>query len=467
LQLLFLEDTAVDAFLASSFGTCVMTLWPGGLSAPSWHNFTSVASGWALACGRQTITHSLGGSGAAQVKQFSRSYALLGGALYQRRYPLWAQVIRCGASLVPTDTVIDVRLDDATLKKTGRPIQGAAHYRNGAGTARQAYRTLWGMHLGWAIMRLPFQVWPGHHLSRPMGLARSLKETLADKLKVPYRSRRALARRIVDHVAAALPPRAMRVATDGGSATQVFFRALPPNVAVVGRFVLTAKLDHPPPTRVKGQRGAPRTRGDVIGSPKTLATPAPAWHPPPQEVGAFLQSWVGIGPSVFPGRLLRVVVVWRPHLEGPTKSNGRKAFGRLKPLEAFFSTDVSLSAHTILETYDDRWARAIAIRDGHASYGRAQDQGRKCEHLVGANTVRCLLAAARTLWFIVTSEQPVDVELQRLRPGYRHKVAPSQLDVAWACREVLQEAGIFPIPRFFIAVADNQQEIDKPKPIAA
>jgi len=426
-----------------------------------------LAYGWALAWGRQTITHYLWSSGAAPVKHFSRYDAFVGGALYQRRYQLWAQVIRCGASLVPTDTIIDVRLDDATMKKTGRHIQGAAHYRNGAGTARQEYRTLWGIHLVWAIMRIPLQVWPGHHLSLPIGLELYLKETLANKLQVPYRSRSALARRIVDHVAAALPTRAIRVATDGGYATQVFLRALPTNVAVVGRFLLTAKLYHPPPTRVKGQRGAPRKRGDVIGSPKTLATPSPAWHPHPQEAGAFIQSWVGIWHSVLPGRLLRVVVVWRPHLEGPNTSNGRKAFGRLKPLEAFFSTDVSLSSHTILETYEDRWAIEIDIRDGHAYYGIAQDQCRKFEHIVGANTLRLLLAAARTLWFIVTSEQHADVELQRLRPWYRHKVAPSQLDVAWACREVLQEAGIFPIPRFFIAVAENQQEIDKPKPIAA
>ena len=72
LQLIFMEDTAVDAFLTSSFGTVVMTLWPGVLSAPSWHNFTSLAYGGALACGRQTITTSLWGSGAAQVKHCSR-----------------------------------------------------------------------------------------------------------------------------------------------------------------------------------------------------------------------------------------------------------------------------------------------------------------------------------------------------------------------------------------------------------
>jgi hypothetical protein len=62
----------VDTFLTSSFGTFVMTLWHGVLSAPSWHTFTSLAYGWVLASGRQTITASLWGSGATQVKHFSR-----------------------------------------------------------------------------------------------------------------------------------------------------------------------------------------------------------------------------------------------------------------------------------------------------------------------------------------------------------------------------------------------------------
>jgi hypothetical protein len=339
LQLLFLEDTAVDAFLTSSFGTSVMTLWHGVLSAPSWHNFTYLAYGWTLACGRQTITAYLWGSGAAQVKHFSRYYAFLGGALCQCRYQLWARVIRGGASLVPVDAVIEVRLDDATMKKTGRHIQGADHYRNGAGTARQEYRTLWGINLVWAIMRIPLQRWPGHHLSLPIGLELYLKAPLAATLKRPYRSRSALARRIVDHVAATLPTRAIRVATDGGYATQAFLRALPPNVDVVGRFLLTAKLYHLPPPRGKGQRGAPRKKGDLIGSPKTLATSSPAWHPHPQEAATFLQSWVGIWHSVLPGRPIRVVVVWRPHLQGTTALHSPKALGRLKPLEAFFSTE--------------------------------------------------------------------------------------------------------------------------------
>jgi len=70
-----MEDTAVDAFLTSSFGICVMTLWHGVLSAPSWHNFPSLASGWVLASGRQTITTYLWQSGAAQVKHCARDDA--------------------------------------------------------------------------------------------------------------------------------------------------------------------------------------------------------------------------------------------------------------------------------------------------------------------------------------------------------------------------------------------------------
>jgi hypothetical protein len=455
-----MEDKAVDAFLTSSFGAFVMTLWRGILSTPSWQNFTYLAYGWTLACGRQTITNYLWGSGAAQVKHFSRYYAFLGRALYQRRSTLWARVIAFGASLVPAHASIAIRLDDAVMKKNGRHIQGAAYYRNGAGTARQEYRTLWGLNFVWAIMRIPLQRWPGHSLSLPIGLELYLKAPLAKTLKVPYRSRSALARRIVDQVATTLPTRAIHVATDGGYATQAFLRNLPPNVDVVGRFLLTAKLSQPPPPRGQGRRGAPRKKGDVIGSPKTLATPSSAWRPHPQETGALIQSWVGMWHSVLPGRLIRVVVVWRPHLVGYPKPQGQKAFGHLKPLEAFFSTDVSLSPHALLETYADRWAMEIAIRDSHAYYGVAQDQCRRFPPIVGANTFRLLMAAARTLWFIVTSEQQTDVSLQRFRPWYRHKVAPSQFDVAWACRASLQEVGIFPIPRFFTAVAKNQPELD-------
>src|SRR4051794_2447245 len=50
------EDIAVDPFVHSSFGTVIMALFQGLFTVPSWHTFTALACGWALATDRHTIT---------------------------------------------------------------------------------------------------------------------------------------------------------------------------------------------------------------------------------------------------------------------------------------------------------------------------------------------------------------------------------------------------------------------------
>jgi hypothetical protein len=77
------------------------------------------------------------------------------------------------------------------------------------------------------------------------------------------------------------------------------------------------------------------------------------------------------------------------------------------------------------------------------------------------------MAAARTRWFIEQVERGTAVPLGRYRPWYRQKVAPSQLDVAEACREALHEAGIFPISRFTPERAENDEEPEHALPLAA
>ena len=109
----------------------------------------------------------------------------------------------------------------------------------------------------------------------------------------------------------------------------------------------------------------------------------------------------------------------------------------------------------------------IAIRDTNAFDGLGRDQCRKRQRIVGANTFRLVMAAARTLWCIAQVECGTTVNLCCYRPWYRQKVAPSQLDVVWACREALHEAGIFPIPRCTPALAENHEEPEHALPLAA
>jgi hypothetical protein len=204
-QTRLLEDIAVDTFLHSSFGAVVAMLFHEFFTAPSWHTFTSLACGWALAGDRHTITTYMWLTGAATMKHFSRFYVFLGCPLYHKRWHLWGAVIRMAAPLVPAGAIIRVSFDDTTKKKAGTHIEGIARYRNGAGSARQEYRTLRGLHFVLGVMHIPLTRWPGHSLSVPVGLELYLKEPQAHQLHVPYRSRSQLARDILDFLAEQLP----------------------------------------------------------------------------------------------------------------------------------------------------------------------------------------------------------------------------------------------------------------------
>jgi hypothetical protein len=460
-----LEDLAMAAFIVSPFGLFVMSLFAGLFTVPSWQTFTVLAYGWAVASGeRQTITTYLWLTGATTVKHFSCFYRFLGGALYEARWHLWARLIRCAARWVPEGAPIVLLVDDSTKKKAGRQIEGVGHYRNGAGSARQEYRTLRGLNFVWGQMRIPVPGWPSQRVSVPIGLSLYLKEAQARKLRVPYQTRSALAREIVDFVAAQLPTRRIRVLGDGGYATKDTLHQLPATVDVVSRMLITGKLYTPPPPRTAPRRGCPPKKGVVLGSPKTWARKRSGWQPHPTEAGALVQAWTGLWHTVLPGRLIRVVVVRRPKLLRARKPGQRKP---LPPVEAFFSTDLTLSLQAILAQYRERWAIEITIRDSNAFAGFAQDQCRKRTRVVGVNTLRLVLTAARTLWFVENSAQTPAFELRQYRPWYRQKIAPSQLDIVWTWRETLQAAGVFPIPRFTRELAEIQQESEPALLLAA
>jgi DDE superfamily endonuclease len=313
-------------------------------------------------------------------------------------------------------------------------------------------------------MRIPVPGWPGKQVSVPIGLSLYLKEEQAQKLHVPYQTRSALAREIVDFVAAELPTRRIRVVGDGGYATKDTLRQLPASVDVVSRLLLTGKLYAPPLRPTTPRRGCPPKKGPLLGSPKALARKRSGWQPHPTEAGALVQGWTGLWQTVLPGRLLHVVVVRRPPRHRPRKPGQRKP---LPPVEAFFTTDLTLSLEALLAQYRERWAVEITIRDSNAVTGFGQDQCRKRERVVGANTLRLVLAAARTLWFVEQTARRPAIELRRYRPWYCRKVAPSQLDIVWTWREALQAAGVFPIPRFAHAHTEIQQESKNALPLAA
>ena len=101
-------------------------------------------------------------------------------------------------------------------------------------------------------------------------------------------------------------------------------------------------------------------------------------------------SRTGLWHTVGPGRLLRVVGVRRAGARAGPASRCLRGGG--------FTTALTLSGAAILAPYRARWTVAITLRDSPAFAGFGQDQCRPSERVVGATTVRLVLAAARTRW---------------------------------------------------------------------
>lgn len=428
----------MEYFTNSSFGQMLIALFSSYFTQPSLQSFLLLARGWSLASSQHTITTYLRLSGAVNYKHFSCFYTFFSAPFYKVTDQLWATLIRLAAYYIDASEPLYIQVDDGTRKKNGRCIQGASYYRNGAGTARQEYRSLWGLNWVWATLSIPLKQWPGHHLCIPTGLKLYLKKPIAQQLKQSYYSRSELARQIIDRLAAALSERCFIVSADGGYATKTFLQKLPGNVVVTSRFPIASKLYHRPAPRPKNKRGPKSKKGALIGTAKTLLD-EPDWQPHPNQTHTWIKTCQGIWHSVLPGKLIKVVIIKR---DKPT--------GRQKTLEAFFSTDASTANHELLAQYAQRWDIEINIRDAHALYGFGQDQCQSYHCTVGVNTFRALLAACRSLWFIQQAEQSTKqaIDLRKGRPWYRKKKYPTQLDVQWMFKETLAAEGIMSTPAF-------------------
>jgi len=372
----------VDRFTRTRFGAFLTTLIGGVFTKPSRQNFLTLALGWTFALGRHTIATYLWRAGATALKHFTRYYVFFGVPFYGSQDRLFRRVIRLAERHVPEGEPIRVIFDETTCKKSGRKIEGASNYRNGAGTARQEWRTLYGVNFVIGILQIRLQPWPDRFLSIPIGLRLYVKKKEAAHLGRPYHSRSGLARQMLELVSETVGPgRTVVTIQDGNRSTKKFLRGLPKNVEVVGRLPIDSKLYEAPEEPPPGRRGRRPRKGSLIGSAKTLlaeenpaeenpaeenpaekgslgednSSEESAWQSHPTEEGVWVRRVRGIWDSVLPKVMLDAVVVYRPDLDSDSSKKGSSK----KELEAFFTTlseEPSLlggPAETTAETTDE------------------------------------------------------------------------------------------------------------------
>ena len=432
----------MEAFVNSSFGTFIAFLFARHFTAPSWQSFVLLSYGWALSRSRHTIANYIWLSGGVKYKHFSRFYAFFNRAFLKVADKLWIAVLLLLDSILPPKAALELTVDDTTRKKSGRKIQGASNYQNRAGSARQEYRTLWGLNFVYVIASLYWdKAGKTFKLALPVGLRIYLKEKVAAELKRPFHSRSALARHIIDFIIKTLPHRHFIIRADGGYSTKKFLRHLPAQAKVKGRFPINSRLLGLQPKPPKNNLGRPTEKGKDLGTPQEWMQQDQGWSPHPEEEGAWIKTVIGIWHTILPGVPIKVVAVWRKGALPADKRSGKKE------LEAFFSTDTSLTEVQTLQHYSQRWDVEIDIRDAYAYYGLGKDQCRNLDRIYAVNSFRILMATCRTLWFVRYFEER-QLKLKKHRPWYRLKQHPTQLDIISAAHEAFVIEGVSPVPRF-------------------
>lgn len=439
----------VDRFTQTRIGTFLQRRFADRFTKPSQTVFLLLALGFVLSSVRHTIANYLWRSGACLVRHYTRFYAFLGGPFFCEMDGLWRAVIRLAARQVPKGEPIRLRVDETVCKKSGEEVRPADTYRNGAGTARQEWRTLYGICFVLGEMRVRLPGWSEGFVSVPVGLEVYLKEEKAEELGRQYVRRSRLGGRLVERVAEEVgPKRRVLSVQDGNYATQYFLRDLPEKVGVVGRLPKNAALYGRPEPKPEGKPGPQPKKGEEIGSPKELAESGLEWEEHPTEEDAKVYSFEAIWQSVLPGKVLRVVILRRPHLKDADSAKKRKRY-----LEVFFTTDLRLGAEQILEEYRGRWSIEILIREAKESFGLGQDRCRNCRKIAGINNFRLLIGATEVLYVAEHAAETREPDRQeggpsesfdQLRPWYEEPGVPNLFDIHWGIREELATAGITP-----------------------
>ncbi|MBN2872032.1 MAG: transposase, partial [Halothiobacillaceae bacterium] len=425
-------------FYQTSFGSFLDDLLGVHFTKPSRESFLLLSLGFVFGFTRHTVASYLWRAGAAAVKHFTRFYVFLGAPCYERLEKLFERVIQAGLRHVPEGEPVRLRFDETTCKKTGRKIEGTSTYRNGAGTARQEYRTLFGLQFIVGEMRLRLPGYPEHFVSLPIGLKLYLKDEEADALDRPYRSKSELAREMLDAVCRlAGPKRTVLSVQDGGYSTKDFLQELPSNAEVVGRLPIDGPLYAEPEPKPPSKPGPEPKKGPRLGNPKELVEAADPedWQPHPEEDEAKVLEVEGLWHSVMPEVWLRVAIVRRPE---------EQCRGQKNELEAFFTSRCCLGVEELLQEYRDRWSVEILIREAKQCYGLGQDRCRRYERIVGINGLRMLVGACQVLWFARELDEQKEAALRPYQPWYEQKQKPSLHDITWAVRERLMAEGITP-----------------------
>jgi len=345
-------------FLDSSFAFGLQDL-AVTMTAPSFHNFFTILTGWVFAP-RRTVTGMLIAAGVAG-QQHHASFHRFFSKAHWSLDALGLAVFRIlEACCLGT---IFLAIDDTLARKRGLKMFGAGMHYDPLLSSRGKSVTNWS-HC-WVVLSVivVFPLWPNRPFCLPILFRLYLNKQAAQKARRKYRTKPELAVHLLRIACQHRQNKRFHAVADSAYGGQSVLKYLPANCDLTSRLRLDARLYHAAPARKPGQKGRPRRRGDQLPTPETMLAER-ARRIELQIYGRCESARVCDAEArvfALPELPLRVVAV--EALRG----------GRGK--EAFYSTCADATAEQILTWYAMRWSIEVAFREAKGHLGFEEPQG--------------------------------------------------------------------------------------------
>ena len=433
--------------------------------ARSYLTFQWLVLGWVQCLERRTLTAvalASGAVGAWHISVFHRFFARAEWSLDAVGQVVFQHALRW----LPADQPVYLLGDDTLARKQGKCVSLASmHHDPLLSTARKPFFSfghvwvvlaLWvplpmGRGRGFALpllVRLYTGAKRGGRAdapSRPTAGTRRRVAEAAHAARDP-RTKLELLRELVDLVAGWAPTRRFYLAVDSAYAGRALLEHRPPNVDVVSRLRGDAALWAPAPKRRPGQKGRPRRRGARLPTPQQVAVRGRPW-----QALAVTSYGRTVTTQVRPLRAL-----WYAALRAQPLAIVlvRDPTGKRRD-EAFFCTDPTATAQFILEAYARRWTLEVTFHDAKQFLGFADPQCQTPRAVQRTAPFALLVYDLVLLWFAEHAHSATS-PVWPVRPWYRHKAAPSFVDMLAALRAALGP------PRFLEPVCPPRRRTNSP-----
>jgi len=405
----------------------VMQPLRGCFTAPTFTTFCTLVSGLIAMPSGRTVTGMLIGSGVSAAWHHSRGHRFFTTARWDTDQVGLALLTLIVDRLLPPDAEVTIAIDDTLFRRSGKRVHAAGWQHDGGarrppGMPKLGYGNCFVVAV--ILIQLPFR-------TRPMGLPVLARLYTPGAPGTGRHNRRAvrgpgkatkpaLARQIINLIAATLPDRRIHVVADAGYATGDM-RYLPDHVTYTTRARANAAFCHPA-TPEPGKPGRPRIYGPKTTADELAADPAThttTCYGKPQTCTAATITCLWQG--VFARQRLRVITL----------------LGDGDPIR-LVTTDLTTPVTHIIERYAARWAIEVTFFDAKTITGVGEARNRTPAAV--ARTVPFGLYAITivVLWYAQHGYEAADITERRThQPWYRTKTEPSYHDMITKLRREL------------------------------